>query len=299
MEHEYRKGVLAALACMTLWGVLPIYWKLLIPISSSVIIIYRIVLVFVSALGLAKIKYGWSRIFSPLRERGVALKYFCAGAVITLNWSTYIWAVNAGYVVQSSIGYYIEPLVVCLFGVVLFHEKLTVYKGAALALAAISVAIILIHFGRLPGIALALAITFSVYAAIKSTVKQPPLISLVYETMFFAPIALGVVVFLERHGKGALGVGEPYQYVLLLLCGFMTVIPLALFAYAAQKTSMFVLGLAEYISPTLMLTVGVLIYREKVDAVQFLAFAVIWCGLAVFSYGEWAAYRKKEAARGE
>jgi chloramphenicol-sensitive protein RarD len=296
-KSEERKGFWLATFCSLLWGFLPIYWKSLIPIDSRVIIIYRILLVFVTALILAKTRYSWSEIFGPLKDRKLAFKFFMAGLIITVNWSTYIWAVNSGHIVQSSIGYYIEPLMVCLFGRIIFKDKITKYSGTAIALAAVAVVIILVHFRQVPGIALMLAITFSIYSAIKSTVDQPPLISLTYETIFFAPIALAVIIFIEIHDKGAIGVGHPYQYGLLMLVGLMTVIPLALFAGAAQRASMFVLGLTEYISPTIQLLLGVLLYGESVDRVQFLAFAIIWVGLAFFSYGELVAGRKQDAER--
>ena len=278
---------------MTLWGVLPAYWKLLIPIDSRVIIIYRILLVFVSALILALRSFSLKEIFGPvLQDRRMALRFIAAGAIITINWSTYIWAVNAGHIVESSTGYYIEPLMVCLFGIVLFHEKLTKYNLTAMGLALISVVILLIHFRQLPWIALSLALSFSVYSAIKKTVTQPPLISLVYETMFFAPIALVLILGLECTGHGALAVAAPHQIVLLLFCGFITAIPLALFAAAAQKITMFALGLVEYISPTLSLILGILFYHEAVDRVQMFAISLIWVGLIFFSYGEFRTGRE-------
>ncbi len=286
-KTEYRNGLIASIGCMTLWGVLPIYWKALVPISSWIIIIYRIFLVHIFAIILAKTKFSWQEIFGPIRsDRKLALKYLAAGAVITTNWSTYIWAVNAGHVIDSSVGYYIEPLMVCLFGMLIFREKLTIYKGIAMALALLAVIILLVHFHTFPGIALGLAVSFAVYSAIKKTVTQPPLISLVYETIFFAPPALVVIIWLELNGRGALGMGQPYQYGLLLLCGLLTVIPLSLFASAAQKVPLFTLGLTEYISPTISLILGVFFFREAFDGIQFLAVAIIWVGLVFFSVGE-------------
>ena len=143
---EYRSGLIASIGCMTLWGVLPVYWKALVPISSWVIIIYRILLVNVFAILFAKTRYSWAEIFGPIaRDRRLALKFLGAGAVITINWSTYIWAVNAGHVIDASIGYYIEPLMVCVFGMIFFKERLTVYKSLAMGLAAVAVVMLLIH----------------------------------------------------------------------------------------------------------------------------------------------------------
>lgn len=287
---EYRSGLIASIGCMTLWGILPVYWKALVPISSWVIIIYRILLVHVFAVLLARTRFSWNEIFGPIRhDLKLALKFLGAGAVITINWSTYIWAVNAGHVIDASIGYYIEPLMVCVFGMIFFRERLTLYKSVAMALAIIAVIILLIHFHKLPGIALGIALSFAVYSAIKKTVSQPPLISLVYETIFFAPFALVIIIYLETHGIGALEALAPghwWQYVLLLLCGLLTVIPLSLFASAAQKVPMFTLGLTEYISPSLSLILGVFLYHEPFDGIQFIAVAIIWVGLVFFSFGE-------------
>ncbi len=285
---EYRKGLAMSVGCMILWGVLPVYWKALIPISSWVIIIYRILFVNVFAFIFSKAKYSWEEIFHPLRnDRKLTLRLLAAGAVVTLNWSTYIWAVNAGHIIDASIGYYIEPLMICVFGIVIFKEKITKYNVTAMVLAAIAVIIMLIYYRQIPGIALGIALSFSVYTAIKKTITLPPLISLVYETMFFAPAALAVIIYLEKTGGGALAVAGPGKYILLLLCGLVTVVPLSLFASAAQKVNMFVLGLSEYISPTLSMVLGVLVYREVLDTVQFIAVCIIWVGLVFFSYGEW------------
>lgn len=284
---EYKRGVLEVLFCMIIWGFLPIYWKALVPISSWVIIIYRVLMVFVTALILALRKYSWSEIWQPLREdRKTVRTLAIAGVIITVNWSTYIWSVNHNYILQSSLGYYIEPLVVCLLGILLFHEKSSKYKYTAMVFALVAVIILLIHFHQLPTIALGIAITFSVYAAIKRSVTIDPILSMIYETLFLMPFALGIALYLEFTGKGAIAAGQPYQYILLLLCGVATAGPLILFAAGAQKTSMFILGLVEYVSPTMQMLLGIFLYHESVDSIQMLAFCIIWIGLVFFTYGE-------------
>ena len=286
MDKNYKLGLTAIIGCNLVWGLLPIYWKMLIPIPSSVIIFYRIVLVglctFLACLKL----YGFERIKEPLKVKGNKLKFFIAGAIIAGNWSIYIWAVNAGYIVQTSVGYYIQPLIVCLFGIVLFKEKLTKYKIAALALAVIGVVVVIVHFGEAPVIALSLAVSFAVYGAFKKTFKVEALLSLFYETMFLVPFALAVIVYMEVTGKGAIGVGEPYQYGLLMLAGIMTAVPLGLFASAAKNLPLVTVGVASYISPSMALLLGIFLYGEPFDKVQFASFVLIWIGLAVFTYGE-------------
>lgn len=222
-------------------------------------------------------------------------KYALAGLLITVNWSIYIWAVNADFVIQTSIGYYIEPLVVCVFGIVLFKEKLSKYKMIALVFAAAGVAAVIAYFREIPLIALGLALTFAVYAAAKKNFSLPPIISLFYETVFLVPIALGVIIYLEVSGKGALSVGDPFKFALLMLCGLFTALPLGLFANAARKLNLFVVGLTEYISPTLSLFIGIFLFKEPFESIQLVAFAIIWVGLIFFSYGEYRESRERHS----
>ena len=243
---------------------------------------------FIVSVVIARLRYSWKEIFNPiLRDKRLAIKYFLAGVLITANWSTYIWAVNAGYMIQSSIGYYIEPLVVCLLAIIIFKEKLSKYKIIAFILATIAIIIQLVHYKEFPGIALGLASSFAIYAAIKKTVDQPALISMVYETFFLAPFAFGLILYLEFTGKGSISMmHSSYQFILLLLAGVLTVIPLVLFGSAAKKVPMVTLGLMEYISPTMGMILGVFVYHEPVDMVLLISLVIIWLGLAVFTVSE-------------
>jgi chloramphenicol-sensitive protein RarD len=289
-KSEYAVGMTAALTCAVLWGLLPIYWQALRPIDSFVIIFYRIFLVALVCF-LASLKtYGWKGIIAPLRIKGLAIRYFLAGIVITGNWSLYIWAVNANFVIQTSIGYYIEPLIVCVFGVLFFKERITGYKKVAFGLALFGIVIILIHFGEVPFVALGLATSFALYAAIKKSYRLEALLSLLYETMFLAIPALVVVIYLEAKGAGALGVGEPYQYVLLLLTGVITVIPLGLFAVGINRLPLVTMGIIEYIAPSITLVIGIFLFKEPFDGIQFVAFIIIWIGLVFFTIGERKEY---------
>ena len=292
MEKNYKLGLIAALGCSFLWGILAMYWKLLVPIPSSVIIFYRIFWVGVVTFFAALKLYGWERINAPLKVKGNKLKFFIAGVIITLNWSIYIWAVNAGFIIQTSIGYYIEPLVVCLFGIIFFKEKITKYNLSAFVLATIGVLVVVIHFGEVPTIAIGLAMTFAIYAALKKLFNVEAILSLLYETMFLVPIALGVIIYLEMTGQGAIGVGEPYQYGLLMLSGLATAIPLGLFAIGANNLPLITLGVTEYLSPSMALILGIFVYNEPFDLVQFISFTIIWIGLVVFTIGEAKAVNK-------
>jgi chloramphenicol-sensitive protein RarD len=294
MKDDYRTGVLSVLACQLIWGFCPIYWQALEPIPSWIIILYRIVTMFIYSYIAARIRYSKEEIWGPLRSMQVRAKYFTAGLILTINWSIYIWAMTSEHVIQSAIGYYIEPLVICAVGVIVFREKLTRYNMTAMAFALVAIIMILVHYRQLPGVALGLAGTWAVYTAIKKTATQPVVIALVYETMIYAVIAVLAIVFIESRGTGALAMGIPGKYALMLLSGLVTLVPVALFGVAAPKVSLFIIGLAQYISPTITLLLGIFLFREPIDRVQVAAFIIIWTGLCFFTYGEFIRNGSKQ-----
>lgn len=291
-------GTGAAIGSAVFWGFMPIYWQMLRPIESSVIIFYRIVLVAVVCFVFAWIYYGKDRIIAPFKNKKIVLRYILAGLLITTNWSIYIWAVNAEHVIQTCIGYYIEPLMVCIFGIIFFKEKVTKSKVFALAMAGLGVVVLLIHFGEVPIIALSIALTFATYAAIKKHLNVESMLSLTFETMFLMPPALIVIIWMEVNGVGAANAGSGHQYALLFLCGLFTAIPLGLFGVAANKVPLVTLGIIEYVSPSISLIIGIFLFREPFDAVQFTAFAIVWVGLVVFTIGEMKEMKKNETATG-
>lgn len=296
-KKDYRQGIISSLICNIWWGIMPIYWQLLRPINSWVIIFYRIVLVAVVCFAAALMIYDKKTIFEPLKDKKTVIRYVLAGILITANWSIYIWAVNANLVIQTCIGYYIEPLAICLFGIILFKDKMSKYKITAFALAALGVAAVIIYFKEIPLVALSLAATFSVYAAIKKNFAMPPILSLLYETIFLLPVGLAVVIYIEATGQGAMNAvwgTESYKYWLLMLCGLFTAVPLVSFADAANKLNLFTVGLFNYISPTISLVIGIFLFKEPFEPIQLIAFAVIWIGLIFFSYGEYKESKEIE-----
>lgn len=166
-KKDYIKGMQAAIFCSVLWGVLPLYWQALRPIGSGVIIFYRIFLVGLVCFAASAGIYGIKEVLKPWHDKRLVLRNIAAGLLITFNWSLYIWAVNADFVIQTCIGYYIEPLMVCVFGIVFFKEKLEKHKLIAIIFAGVGLTVILIHFMQIPFIALGLALSFATYAAIK------------------------------------------------------------------------------------------------------------------------------------
>ena len=292
-KKNHKIGMLCALGSMVLWGFAPIYWRMLIPIDSHVIILYRIVLAGIICGILALKIYGIEGLKAPIKNKGVAAQLFVAGILITINWSTYVYAVNSGQTIEAGIGYYINPLVVCVFGVIFFKERLTKYKTIAVIFALTGVIIMLIHFMRLPVIPLTLAISFAIYAAVKKRLKVNSIISLFYETVILAVISLVLIVYFETTGQGALYQGETSQFVLLLFSGIVTAVPLMLFTMAANRISLISLGIFQYIAPSITLLIGIFVFREAFDFIQLIACIVIWTGLVFFTYGEVSGASKK------
>ena len=297
MENtKYRNGLIYALSCAVIWGVLPVYWNALKPISSLVVIFYRIVLM---ALTCFAIEYNQTRnikkMFAPLfKDRKKIWIYLIAGILITMNWSIYILAVQAGYVIQSSMGYFLEPLIVCLFGMIFYKEKANKWKLISMGFALAGLLIMIIGYKELPIIAIGLAATFAIYAAIKKSVDLPPFQSLLYETVFIAPLALLFVLLVEGNDMGALAMGGSPKFILLLLAGIASAVPMGLFSAAARNLPLLTLGLTEYLSTSISLVLGIFLFREPFDLIQFVAFVVIWVGLIFFTYGELVDARDKK-----
>ncbi len=297
-NKNYKNGLFYALSCAIIWGFLPIYWDALDPISSLVVIFYRVVLMTLSCFA---IQYYQTRnikeMFAPMfADKKKMWTYIIAGIIITMNWSIYIWAVKAGFVIQSSMGYFLEPLIVCLFGMIIYKEKANKWKLISLGFAFIGLMVMVIGYKELPIIAIGLAATFAVYAAIKKSVDLPPFQSLLYETIFIAPIALLVVFWLEGSGIGALETGGSGKFILLLFAGIATAVPMGLFSAAARNLPLLTLGLTEYISPSIALVLGIFLFKEPFDIIQFSAFVIIWIGLVFFTYGELTDIRKMKEA---
>ena len=293
-NKNYKNGMMYALACAMIWGFLPIYWDALEPISSLVVIFYRVTLMTLTCFAIQFVQVrDIKAMFAPMFEdRKKTWTYIIAGILITANWSIYIWAVQAGFVIQSSMGYFLEPLIVCLFGIIIYKEKANKWKWISIGFALTGLMVMVVGYRELPLIAIGLAVTFAIYAAIKKSVDLSSFQSLLYETIFIAPIAMVVVFWLEGSGNGALAAGGDGKFILLLFAGIATAVPMALFSAAARNLPLLTLGLTEYISPSIALILGIFLFNEPFDLIQFSAFVIIWIGLCFFTYGEVVDIRK-------
>jgi chloramphenicol-sensitive protein RarD len=295
---DHRNGLLAVTLAFVIWGLFPLYWHLLKDVPSFQIIAHRIVwsaVLLVGGLGLVR-GWGWLREVwaTPRRFWLLGLSSLLIGA----NWSLYIWAVNAGHVVETSLGYFINPLLSVVLGVVVLGERLGKLQWLAVALAALGVAWLTWQSGRPPWIALGLSVTFGLYGLIRKLVAVEAVAGLGVESLFMVLPALAYVLWAESgHGGGFLSGWGWGNDALLVLAGAVSAIPLIAFAYGVRRVPLTVVGLLQYIAPTLQFLVGVLVFREAFEHHQLVGFGLIWAGLAVFAFaGLRAATRARSRA---
>lgn len=276
------KGVLSAAAAYGIWGVFPIYFKLLHNVPADQIIAHRIIWSFVFLAGLITSRRELSA-FRAAFTRRTALIYLGSGVLLSINWLTYVWAVNEGFIVEASLGYFINPLISVLLGVIFLKERLRPAQWLPIALAAAGVAYLTIVHGSLPWIALVLAVTFGLYGFIRKVSPLGTLYGLSMETgMVFLP-ALAYLMFREFQGTGALGHTGALNGLLLVLTGVVTAVPLLLFSAGTRSIPLTTLGLLQYITPTLQFLVGVTLYNEPFTATRLVGFCIIWLALIIFS----------------
>jgi chloramphenicol-sensitive protein RarD len=277
-----NKGILLAVGAYGLWGLLPIYWKQLQQVPAPEIIAHRIVWSLVFALGVVVCRRRLTVMLQTIRNPRMALIYGAAAGVLALNWTTYVWGINAGYVVEASLGYFINPLVSVLLGVIFFQERLRPGQWAAIGLAVAGVAYLTIRHGSLPWIALVLAFTFGTYGLIKKRAPLGALEGLSLELFLLFVPALLYLIYLESKGVGTFGhAGLPST--LLALGGIVTATPLLMFAGAARRIPLSMVGILQYIAPTLQFSIGVWVYGEEFSTVRLTGFCFIWSALLVYT----------------
>ncbi len=288
-----KKGILAGLAAYTLWGLFPIYWRWLEQDPAIDILAHRMVwsLVFMAVMLTLQKEWGW--LSGALRNRRTVITYTLAAILLSLNWYIYIWAVNAGYVVEASLGYFINPLVNFLLGVIFLGEKLRMGQVAAVVMAGVGVIYLAVSYGGLPWISLALAVTFGLYGLIKKTASLESMHSFSLETLVLFLPALGFLLYRNAAGVGAFGHQGWLVTLLLVLAGPVTSIPLLLFGYSARKIPLSMLGFIQYITPTLQFLLGVFVYFEPFPKARLVGFCIIWLALLVYSF-EGVYYNRKQ-----
>jgi chloramphenicol-sensitive protein RarD len=299
---ESRRGFLLGVAAYGIWGLFPLYWPLLEPAGAVEILAHRIVWSLVVVAGLLAVTRNWAWVRPLLSDRRTLAAMSAAAVLIAANWALYIWAVNSEHVVETSLGYFITPVVLVLIGVVVLHERLRPVQWAAIGLGTLAVLVLTVDYGRPPWIALGLAASFATYGLIKKRVGATvgAVQSLTVETAVLALPALAYLLTLEGSGDGHFGHVGAGHSLLLASAGVATAVPLLFFAAAARRVPLSTLGLLQYLAPVLQFLIGVLLYDEPMPASRLVGFALVWVALVVLSVdGVRSAGRNRRAARAE
>lgn len=292
---DSQRGFLLGIAAYMLWGAFPLYWPLLEPSGPVEILAHRILWSVVTmALLVALLRRG-SQLRAILRDRRTTLLLLVAAVTITLNWGTYIFGVNTGRVVETSLGYFINPLVTVLMGVLILQERLRRLQWIALAIGLVAVVVLTVDYGRPPWVALVLAFSFGTYGLAKKKADVGAVESLAFETTVVAPIALGYLVWLGMVGRAHFA-GEGWGHVAVLATsGIVTAIPLLCFGAAATRIPMTTIGLLQYLTPTIQFALGITLLGEHMPAERWIGFGLVWLALAIFT-AEALAHRRRQLA---
>lgn len=278
-----RTGTLAGLTAYGLWGVFPLVFHQLEAVSPFEILYHRIVWSLAVVLGLLVAQGRRAELWAVMRDRRRLRLLAVAAACISVNWLTYIWAVNNGHVLDAALGYYVNPLVTVGIGVVVLGERLRRTQMVALGFGTAAVVVLTVANGAVPWIALVLAISFATYGYLKKLVDVAALPTLAIETAVLAPIAVVGLAILTARGTLAFGPNDPAQMALLASLGVVTAVPLLLFATAATRIPLSLLGLLQYVTPTMQLIVGITVLHEDLPPERLAGFALVWIALSVLA----------------
>ena len=280
---ENRKGLLLAFAAYTMWGVFPLYWPLLEPAGPVEMLAHRVLWSAVTMLVAVLVLRRVPQVLAVLRNPRQRRILFTASVIITANWGVYIYGVVNEHVIETSLGYFIGPLVTVAIAVLVLHEQLNPTQRVALTMSAVAVVGLTVDYGRPPWIALALAVSFAVYGLLKKTVGAGAIEGLTVESVAMTPVALGFLSWLELTGRGQAFAVGPGHFALLATSGIVTDAPLLCFAAAAPRVSLTTIGMVQYVGPSLQFLIGVAILDEPMPAVRWGGFVLIWAALALFT----------------
>ncbi len=276
-------GTWYSIATFLVWGFLPIYWKALKEVPASEILPHRIIWSFVFLALFNSIKKRWPILRETYSIGANRLSSLICALILGTNWFIFIWAVNANHLVEISIGYYINPLLSVLLGVIVLRERLAFWQLVAFVLALLGVAYMTIQYGRFPWIALSLAVTFGIYGLIRKTARVGALTGLTAETAILLPLSIVFLVLLFIQGSSVVSRASVSVHFLLIGAGIVTALPLVWFARGARRIPLSSVGFIQYLAPTCHLLLGVFLYKEPFTRVHVVSFALIWIALLIFS----------------
>jgi len=295
LMSEERRGLLLGAAAFGLWGLFPLYWPLLEPADATEILAHRVLWSLLVTGFLLVASRRVSRLREMWTDRRVRFAMTGAGVVIGFNWFTYIWGVNNGHVVETSLGYYINPLVTVLLGVAVLGERLRRWQWGAVGIGFVAVLVLALELGRPPWVSLVLALSFGTYGLLKKQAAVGPVEGLTYEALVLAPVAIGYVGWLSYAGEASAWSQGSSHIALLATTGLVTALPLLCFAGAANRIPLSTVGLLQYIAPTLQFALGVWVFGEPMPLTRWVGFALVWVALIILTVESIVALRRRTA----
>ena len=277
-----NRSSLSVLGCYVLWGLLPIFWKLLANVDSVYVLAQRVLFSCIFCLAIILLKKNGSSVKNILKSKTERRRYFVCGILISINWGVYILTIAMGKILEASLAYYMNPLFSVVIGALIFKEKLSAVQWVSVGLALVGVMIPVIAYGNVPYLAIIIGLSFALYGAMKKTIKAESEVSICMETMSVLPLALAFIVYAQLSGYTDFSSLSTTEMLLLIASGPVTSIPLMLFAKGIRKTSITTSGILMYINPTLQLLVGVLIYNEVFTKMNAITFAFVWAAVILF-----------------
>ena len=277
-----NRSSLSVLGCYVLWGLLPIFWKLLANVDSVYVLAQRVLFSCIFCLAIILLKKNGSSVKNILKSKTERRRYFVCGILISINWGVYILTVAMGKILEASLAYYMNPLFSVVIGALIFKEKLSAVQWVSVGLALVGVMISVIAYGNVPYLAIIIGLSFALYGAMKKTIKAESEVSICMETMSVLPLALAFIVYAQLSGYTTFSSLSNAEMLLLAASGAVTSIPLMLFAKGIRGTSITTSGILMYINPTLQLLVGVLIYNEVFTKMNAITFAFVWAAVILF-----------------
>lgn len=277
-----NRSSLSVLGCYVLWGLLPIFWKLLANVDSVYVLAQRVLFSCIFCLAIILLKKNGSSVKNILKSKTERRRYFVCGILISINWGVYILTIAMGKILEASLAYYMNPLFSVVIGALIFKEKLSAVQWVSVGLALVGVMISVIAYGNVPYLAIIIGLSFALYGAMKKTIKAESEVSICMETMSVLPLALAFIVYAQLSGYTTFSSLSNAEMLLLIASGPVTSIPLMLFAKGIRKTSITTSGILMYINPTLQLLVGVLIYNEVFTKMNAITFAFVWAAVILF-----------------
>jgi chloramphenicol-sensitive protein RarD len=297
-QREDRSGLIAGIAAFATWGLIPVYWKLLSNIPASEILAHRFVWTTLFLIALLSWQHRWPEVGEATRSRRALLYCFASGVAISVNWLFFIWAVNVGRVIETSLGYFMTPLVNVLFGAIFLRERLTRWQFISVMLALVGVLNLTFGYGRLPWLAITLCISFGLYGLLRKKSGVRPIPGLFLETTLLTPIAAGYLLYLQRTGNSTFG-SAPWSLILILIStGVVTGLPLVWFGHAARHLRMTTVGFLQYLAPSCSFFLGVYLYHEPFTRAHLITFTFIWVALVIFTVEaiwRWRSTRERDA----